>query len=43
MQAVTVELPEELVEGLEGIAEETDKTRSRVARELLDEWLERRS
>lgn len=41
MEAVTVELPEELVDSMDGLAEEADTTRNRVARELLGEWLAR--
>jgi len=42
MEKVDVELPREVVEALDAEAEESDETRSRVASEMLDEWLERR-
>lgn len=43
MENVDVELPPEVVNALDAEAEKEDKTRSRVASELIDEWLERRS
>jgi len=43
MRNVEVELPEEVVVALDEHAEESDETRSRVAVEMLDEWLSRRS
>ncbi len=42
MQKVDVELPREVVEALDAEAENGDKTRSAVASEMLDEWLDRR-
>ncbi|MFP4175112.1 MAG: hypothetical protein ACLFSW_04960 [Halobacteriales archaeon] len=43
MRNVELELSEEVVEALDAEADERDETRSRVAVEMLDEWLSRRS
>lgn len=42
MRNVEVELRSEVVDALDDEAEERDETRSRVASEMLDEWLLRR-
>lgn len=43
MQKMEVELESEVVDALNETAEEEGKTRSRVASEMVTEWLSRRS
>lgn len=42
METVSVDLPDDLVEGVEGLAEDRDCSRNQVVRSLLDEWLRHR-
>jgi metal-responsive CopG/Arc/MetJ family transcriptional regulator len=43
MRNVEVELPPEVLEAIDAEAERREKTRSRVASEMLGEWLARNS
>jgi metal-responsive CopG/Arc/MetJ family transcriptional regulator len=43
MNKLEVEMEHEVVDALEEVAEEEGKTRSRVASEMVSEWLRRRS
>lgn len=43
MQEMEVKLERDVVEALDEMAEEEEKTRSRVASEMVAEWLGRRS
>lgn len=43
MPKIEVELENDVVEKLEEVAEEKEKTKSRVASEMVHEWLRRRS
>lgn len=42
MEKVDVELSREVLDAIDAEAEDGDKTRSKVASEMLDEWLDRR-